>query len=99
MQHRRIIKRGPIVLATDENGVIDPTSTSTQGLFNADTRYLSLFRARLNETEDLVLMGSSEEVLFEASFIFTNPQLGDLPARGLGIMQHNSIGEDAVRIT
>jgi glycogen debranching enzyme len=43
-------------------------------------------------------MGSSEEVLFEAAFIFTNPQLGDIPARGLGIMQHNAINEDTVSI-
>src|SRR5947209_9371627 len=97
MQHRRIIKRGPIVLATEETGAIDPTSHSTQGLFFADTRHLSHFCATL-DGEDLVLMGSSEEVLFEAAFIFTNSQLGDIPARGLGIMQHNAIGESAVTI-
>ncbi|MGH2443631.1 MAG: amylo-alpha-1,6-glucosidase [Chloroflexota bacterium] len=98
MEHRRIIKRGPIVLATREDGTMDPSSTSSQGLFLADTRHLSLFRVRLNG-QDPVLMGSSEEILFQAAFIFTNGQLADIPARGLGILQHNTIDESNVKIS
>ena len=95
MEHRRIIKRGPIVLATHEDGVMDPSSAASQGLFLGDTRYLSTFHVRLNDL-DPILMGSSEEILFQASYIFTNPELSGIPARGLGILQSNSIGEDAV---
>ncbi|MGI8967917.1 MAG: amylo-alpha-1,6-glucosidase [Chloroflexota bacterium] len=97
MQHRRIIKRGPIVLATHEDGTMDPTSASSQGLFQGDTRFLSRFKTRLNGLEP-ILLGSSEEILFQTSFIFTNPELEGVPARGMGLLQHNSISEEAVEI-
>lgn len=97
MQHRRIIKRGPVVLATTENGSIDPSSVSTQGLFLGDTRYLSLFKIRLNGVEP-VLLGSSEEALFESSHLQTNPELTDLPARALGVVQHNRLEDGVVVI-
>ena len=45
VQHRRIIKRGPVVVATNEDGSMDPASSASQGLFLADTRYLSTFQA------------------------------------------------------
>jgi glycogen debranching enzyme len=97
MQHRRIIKRGPIVLATHEDGSMDPSSPSSQGLFLDDTRFLSLFQVLLNGVQP-VLMGSSEEILFEASFIFTNPELPGVAARDLGLQQHNRIEDSAVKI-
>lgn len=97
MQHRRIIKQGPIVLATNEDGSMDPTSTSSQGLFLADTRYLSTFRLRINDSIPL-LLGSTEEDLYEASFLQANDQVGSLSARGVGILQRNSISGDCVRI-
>jgi len=97
MQHRRIIKQGPIVLATNEDGSMDPTSASSQGLFRADTRYLSTFRLRINDSIPL-LLGSTEEDLYQASFLQTNDQVGSLSARGVGILQRNSISGDCVRI-
>jgi glycogen debranching enzyme len=97
VQHRRIIKRGPVVFAAQEDGSLDPSSPSTQGLFFADTRYLSTFRMLLNGLQP-ILMGSSEEILFESSFIFTNPQLSGVPERALGILQRNTIEADAVDI-
>jgi len=97
MQHRRIIKQGPIVLATNEDGSMDPTSPSSQGLFLADTRYLSTFRLRINDSIPL-LLGSTEEDLYQASFLQTNDQVGSLSARGVGILQRNSISGDCVRI-
>jgi glycogen debranching enzyme len=97
MQHRRIIKRGPIVLATNEDGSIDPSAPSSQGLFLGDTRFLSLFRIRLNDL-DPVLLASSEEMLYEASYLGTNPELTDIPARALGVALRNTIGDDTVTI-
>src|SRR5579872_3270209 len=97
MQHRRIIKRGPIVVATQEDGSMDPSSTSTQGLFLDDTRFLSLFQVLLNGVKP-VLMGSSEEILFEASFMFTNPELPGVAARSLGVIQHNTIQDSQVQV-
>ncbi|HEX6507300.1 MAG TPA: glycogen debranching N-terminal domain-containing protein [Chloroflexota bacterium] len=97
MQHRRIIKRGPVVVATREDGSMDPSSASSQGLFLADTRYLSTFQIMLNG-EPPVLLGSSEEILFQASYIHTNPPLIDIPARALGVLQNNTIAEGAVKI-
>lgn len=96
MQHRRIIKQGPVVLATREDGSMDPTSTSSQGLFFGDTRYLSRFQIYING-EMPVLLGSTEEILFQASFLLTNDALDDIPARAIGILQRNSIAEGSVR--
>jgi len=97
VQHRRIIKQGPVSLATREDGSMDPSGPSSQGLFLGDTRFLSTFQVRLNDV-DLVLVGSSEEILFEASYLQTNQALSDIPPRGIGILQHNTIEEGAVRI-
>lgn len=94
MQHRRIIKQGPIVLATGEDASIDPTATSSQGLFLADTRFLSRFQIRIDGMTP-VLLGSSEETLFQSSFLMTNPELADVPARAIGILLLNTIGHPA----
>jgi len=48
MEHRRIIKQGAVVVATEEDGSIEPTGTVTQGLFVGDTRFLSRFRLSLD---------------------------------------------------
>jgi glycogen debranching enzyme len=95
--HRRIIKRGPVVLATREDGTMDPGSASSQGLFLADTRYLSMFQIRLNGCE-ILLLGSTEDSLFQAWFLHANPELDGIPERGIGLLQHNTIEEGAVRI-
>ncbi|MDQ2743199.1 MAG: hypothetical protein M3Z66_13015 [Chloroflexota bacterium] len=97
MQHRRIIKRGPVVFATREDGSMDPSSASSQGLFLADTRYLSIFQIRIDD-EPPILLGSSEEILFQASFLHTNAALPDVPARGLGVLQRNLIDQEAVKV-
>ncbi len=97
MQHRRIIKQGPVVLATHEDGSMDPSAPSSQGLFLADTRYLSRFQIRVNDLAP-ILLGSSEEILFESAFLHTNPALTGISANALGILQHNTIAEGAVQI-
>jgi glycogen debranching enzyme len=97
VQHRRIIKRGPVILAANEDGSISPSTTSSQGLFLADTRYLSRFQIYING-ECPILLGSSEEDLFQSSFTQTCSQLGDIPERGIGLLQRNRIDESAVRI-
>jgi hypothetical protein len=76
---------------------MDPSSPSSQGLFLADTRFLSRFQLRINDQEP-VLLGSSEENLFGAPYLHTNPTLTDIPQRALGIFQHNRISEGLVRI-
>jgi glycogen debranching enzyme len=97
VQHRRIIKQGPVVLATHEDGSMDPSAPSSQGLFLADTRYLSRFQIRVNDLNP-ILLGSSEEILFESAYLHTNPPLTGVPANGLGILQHNTIAGGAVQI-
>ncbi|MGI8824059.1 MAG: amylo-alpha-1,6-glucosidase [Chloroflexota bacterium] len=97
MQHRRIIKQGPVVLASNEDGSMDSSAPSSQGLFLEDTRYLSTFQIRIDGALPL-LLGSSEEILFEASFLQTNPDLPNLSARGIGLLQKNTINDGAVRI-
>jgi glycogen debranching enzyme len=97
VQHRRIIKRGPLVLATHEDGSMDTSSAASQGLFLSDTRFLSRFQICLNG-EEPVLLGSTEEALFQASYLQTCGQLSDVPARGLGVLQRNSIEEECIRI-
>jgi glycogen debranching enzyme len=76
---------------------MDPSSSSSQGLFLADTRYLSKFQVCIGGTHP-VLLGSSEEILFQASYLHTNAELDDIPARAIGLLQRNSIGEGAVQI-
>ncbi len=97
MQHRRIVKRGPVVVATHEDGSMDPGSSASQGLFLADTRYLSNFQLFIGG-EPPVLMGSSEEILFQASYLHTNPALETIPARAIGCLQRNTIGEAAIQV-
>ncbi len=92
MQHRRIIKEGPIVLATAEDGSMNPEAASSQGLFLADTRFLSRFQIRINGCEP-VLLGSTEEHLFQLSYLFTNPSLDGIPTRAVGILQRNTLQE------
>jgi glycogen debranching enzyme len=76
---------------------MDPSSSSSQGLFLADTRYLSTFQVCIGGRQP-VLLGSSEEILFQASYLHTNAELDDIPARAIGLLQRNTIGEGAVRI-
>jgi glycogen debranching enzyme len=97
VQYRRIIKRGPVVLATHEDGSMDPASASSQGLFLADTRFLSRFQLYING-EKPVLLGSTEEDMFQSSFTQTCPKVDDLPARGLGLLQRNTIEEAWVHV-
>lgn len=92
MQHRRIIKEGPIVLATSEDGSMDPEAPATQGLFLADTRFLSKFQIMLNDSPPL-LLGSTEEMLFELSYLFTNPDLGNISRNAIGVLQRNTLQE------
>lgn len=92
MQHRRIIKEGPIVLATSEDGSMSPETAGTQGLFLADTRFLSTFRVRMNDS-DLLLLGSTEQELFHLSYLFANPDLDGIPMRTVGVLQHNALQE------
>jgi len=92
VQHRRIIKEGPIVLATSEDGSITADSASSQGLFLADTRFLSTFCLRLNDAQPM-LVGSTEEQLFELSYLFANPAIDGIPERTLGIYQHSTLQE------
>src|SRR5579884_2150515 len=97
MQHRRIVKKGPIVIATQEDGSLNPSSPSAQGLFLGDTRYLSRFKVLLNGLPP-VLLGSSEEILFESNYLHTNSVMGDVPANGIGVLQRNRILDDKVEI-
>lgn len=73
---------------------MDPDSAASQGLFLADTRFLSRFQLRLNNVEP-VLMGSTEEHLFELSYLFSNPEMDGVPERALGIYQRNTVQERA----
>jgi glycogen debranching enzyme len=92
VQHRRIIKAGPIVLATSEDGSIATDGVSSQGLFLADTRFLSTFCLRLNGCAP-VLMGSTEETPFELSYLFSNPASEGLSERSVGLYQRTTLQE------
>ena len=94
MQHRRIIKEGPIVLATAEDGSMDPAAIASSGLFLADTRFLSRFQIRLNGVPP-VLLGSTEEQLFQASYLLTNDELDGIRSRSVGILQRNTLRDES----
>ena len=97
MEHRRIIKEGTVVVATHEDGSIDPTGTFSQGLFVGDTRFLSRFQLYLDGVRP-DLMGSGE-TLYQAGYLHTNPVLPHAPARSLGIVQPTAIENGIVTIT
>ena len=97
MQHRRIIKQGPVVVATHEDGSMDPESPSSHGIFLGDTRFLSCFQIWLEDTQP-ILLASSEEALFQSSYLQTNCAMGDLPERAIGVLQRNTIEPGRVRI-
>src|SRR5579864_2931283 len=98
MEHRRIIKQGAVVVATQEDGSIEPTGIFTQGLFVGDTRFLSRFRICLDGLAPS-LMGSGEETLYQAGYLYTNPALPHVPARSLGLVQRTAIENGMVTIT
>jgi glycogen debranching enzyme len=90
MEHRRIIKQGGIVVCSQEDGSMDPAAANSQGLYFSDTRFLSKFQLYLNGLKPR-LLGSTEESLFHAVFLHTNPDLTDLPTRSLGIRQETKV--------
>ena len=94
MEHRRIIKQGPVVFATHEDGSVSATGVFSQGLFVADTRFLSTFQLYINGLKPHLLgstESSTEDTLNQSGFLHTNDDLTDVPARSLGILQRNSI--------
>ena len=94
MQHRRIIKEGPIVLATAEDGSMDPEAIASSGLFLADTRFLSRFQIRLDDVPPL-LLGSTEEQPFQASYLLANSEFHGVPVRSVGILQRNTLQDQS----
>ena len=98
MEHRRIIKQGAVVVATREDGSIEPTGIFTQGLFVGDTRFLSRFQISLDGLAPS-LMGSGEERLYQAGYLHTNPALPHVPARSFGLVQRTAIEKGIVTMT
>jgi glycogen debranching enzyme len=94
MQHRRIIKEGPIVLATAEDGSMDPEAIASSGLFLADTRFLSRFQIMLDGVPPL-LLGSTEEQPFQSSFLLANAEFDGVPLRSIGILQRNTLHDQS----
>src|SRR5690242_12061628 len=97
MEHRRMIKQGAVVFATHEDGSIEPMGAFSQGLFVGDTRFLSRFQIYL-DGEKPFLMGSGEEKLYQAGYLHTNPELANVPARALGLVQRTTIEPGVVHI-
>ncbi|HEX6509096.1 MAG TPA: glycogen debranching N-terminal domain-containing protein, partial [Chloroflexota bacterium] len=87
-----------VVVATQEDGSIDPAGTFSQGLFVGDTRFLSRFRIYLDGLAPS-LMGSGEETLYQAGYIHTNPALPHVTARSFGLVQRTAIQNGMVTIT
>jgi glycogen debranching enzyme len=98
LEHRRIIKQGAVVVATQEDGSIEPTGIFTQGLFVGDTRFLSRFRIYLDGLAPS-LMGSGEEKFYQAGYLHTNPALPHVAARSFGLVQRTAIENGTVTIT
>lgn len=67
MEHRRIIKQGTVVIATHEDGSIDPAGTFSQRLFVGVTRFLSRVRLQLDGARP-DSMGSGQETLYQSLY-------------------------------
>jgi glycogen debranching enzyme len=83
------ILEGSTFCTCDELGDIDEP---TAGLFAQDTRFLSLFRLRINGERPLHLSHSRVEY-FSAAFYGRNPLAGDLGADVLSIARERFVGE------
>lgn len=57
---RRTIKKNNIFLVTDSRGNIVSDNCSGYGLYTDDTRFLSKFTLKLNDTEPIILSASTE---------------------------------------
>ncbi|HET9660122.1 MAG TPA: glycogen debranching N-terminal domain-containing protein [Thermomicrobiales bacterium] len=78
-------------IVTDRLG--DITQSIDRGLFVADTRFLSSYALRLNNTAPVLLRSGS--VGFEAAQIYaTNVGLDSIPNQSLSLIRHRRLGPD-----
>ena len=73
MKHR-IIKENDLFLLTDENGDIVPENSGGCGLYTKDTRFLSRWELLINGVKPVLLSSSSEDN-YQATFRMTNPHM------------------------
>jgi glycogen debranching enzyme len=85
------ILEGSTFCLCDERGDIDG-SDSSQGFFTEDTRFLSLFRLRMNGERPLPLSHGKVEY-FSAAFYLRNPLAGDLQQDEVSIVRERFVGE------
>jgi glycogen debranching enzyme len=84
------ILEGSTFCLCDERGDIDG-STSAQGFFTEDTRFLSLLRLRVNGERPLPLSHGKVEY-FSAAFYLRNPLAGDLRQDEISIVRERFVG-------
>jgi glycogen debranching enzyme len=84
------ILEGSTFCLCDERGDIDG-STSAQGFFTEDTRFLSLLRLRVNGERPLPLSHGKVEY-FSAAFYLRNPLAGDLQQDEISIVRERFVG-------
>ena len=88
------ISQGRTFVVTDERGEIQPQSE--HGVFAIDTRFVSTYRLFINE-HPWELVNSGQLSFYAARIHMTNPllqtELGDIPARSLGLVVDRSVEE------
>lgn len=70
----RVIKENDLFLLTDPAGNINENHQYGLGLYMKDTRFLSKFRLKINDTDPVLLSSSAEENLL-ATILLTNPHM------------------------
>lgn len=70
----RTIKNNHLYLVDDSNGEISYQNDSGFGLYNLDTRFLSRYEIRINGTEPVCLL-SSTELGYLSTLVYTNGQM------------------------
>jgi glycogen debranching enzyme len=88
------INQGSTFMVTDERGEIDPESE--QGIFSADTRFVSFYQLYINQAR-WELLTSATTSYYAARLYLTNPPInteeGEIAAHQVGLTVTRSVGD------
>ncbi len=89
---RLVLKHGSHFLVLDQSANIPACNTLGYGYYRLDTRHLSEWELALNDAP-LSLLSSDIEEGYAGHFLYTNPQVGDLPQQKVTILRETVLSD------
>jgi glycogen debranching enzyme len=83
---RLILKHGGHFLALDQSAYMPACNTLGYGYYRHDTRHLSLWEIYLDDTP-LSLLSSNVEKGFSGTFLYSNPQIGEVHQHKITVLR------------